>query len=325
MKSVVALLFLWCGFVLMASDSGPARLEHYQIFGRDHIRLAEWARQGGLEFRWLVRGETAVLTNRTTRLTVKVDSNKATLNGVNVLFNWPVAFKDDSLLLTFQDLQKVIFPVVYPPRNSAGEKVRTICLDPGHGGKDPGNLDGREQEKKYTLLLGQELSAQLKKAGFKVVMTRTGDTYPELPARPDRANRVRADLFISLHFNSSTARDVRGAAVYCMTPRGAASTMARGEGMLAYSFPGNASDDKNMLLAFQIQKGLTRELHADDRGVQHARWAVLRDAHMPAVLIEGGFMSNQSESRKLYDATYRRQMAQAIVDGIVAYQRLVER
>jgi N-acetylmuramoyl-L-alanine amidase len=325
MKSVVALLFVWCGFVLTASESRPSKLEHYQVFGRDYIRLTEWARQSGLDFRWLVRGETATVTNRTMRLSVKADSNKATLNGVNVSLNWPVALKDGVLYLTSQDLQKVIYPVISPTRNSAGEKIRTICIDPGHGGKDPGNLEGREQEKKYTLMLGQELSAQLKKTGFKVVMTRTGDTYPELPARPDRANRAGADLFVSLHFNSSTSRDVRGAEVYCMTPRGAASTMARGEGTLSHSFAGNANDDKNMLLAFQIQKALTRELRVDDRGVQHARWAVLRDARMPAVLIEGGFMSNPSEGRKIYDATYRRQMAQAIVDGIVAYQRLVER
>ena len=324
MKSVVALLFLWCGFVV-ASDSQSSRLEHHQIVGRDYIRLTDWARQSGLDFRWLVRGETAALTNRTTRLTVKADSNKATLNGVSVLLNWPVASKDGSLFLTVQDLQKVISPIIRPPRNSSDEKLRTICLDPGHGGKDPGNLEGREQEKKYTLLLGQELSAQLRKIGFKVIMTRTGDTYPELPARPDRANRARADLFISLHFNSSTATEVRGAEVYCMTPRGAASTMARGEGMLPYSFPGNASDDKNMLLAFQIQKALTLELRAEDRGVRRGRLAVLRDARMPAVLVEGGFMSNPSEGRKIYDASYRRQMAQAIVDGIVAYQRLVER
>ena len=325
MKSVVALLFVWCGFVLTASELRPSKLEHYQVFGRDCVRLTDWARQNGLEFRWLMRGETAAVTNRTMRLTVKADSNKATLNGVNVSLNWPVALKDGVLYLTSQDLQKVINPVISPPRNSAGGKIRTICIDPGHGGKDPGNLEGREQEKKHTLLLGQELSAQLKKTGFKVVMTRTGDTYPELPVRPDRANRARADVFVSLHFNSSTARDVRGVEVYCMTPRGAASTMARGEGILTYSFPGNMSDDKNMLLAYQIQKGLTRELRAEDRGVQHARWAVLKDARMPAVLIEGGFMSNPSEARKIYDATYRRQMAQAIVDGIVAYQRLVER
>lgn len=325
MKSVAALLFLWCGFVLTAAEFQPSRLEHHQVFGRDHIRLADWGRQNDLDFRWLVRGETAALTNRTTRLTVKADSNKAMLNGVNVLLNWPVAPKDGFLYLTFQDLQKVISPIIHPPRNSAGEKVGTICIDPGHGGKDPGNLEGREQEKKYTLLLGQELSVQLKKAGFKVVMTRTGDTYPELPARPDRANRARADLFISLHFNSASATEVHGAEVYCMTPRGAASTMARGEGMSPYSFPGNASDDKNMLLAFQIQKALTRELRTEDRGVRRGRLAVLRDARMPAVLIEGGFMSNPSEGRKIYDASYRRQMAQAIVDGVVAYQRSVER
>ena len=80
-----------------------------------------------------------------------------------------------------------------------------------------------------------------------------------------------------------------------------------------------------MLLAYQLEKSLVRNLGCEDRGVKRARFEVLRAAEMPAVLIEGGFMSHSAEAKKIYDAGYRRQMAQAIVEGILAYRRLVEK
>ena len=117
------------------------------------------------------------------------------------------------------------------PRKS-GKKIKTICLDPGHGGKDPGNrLPGR-QEKDYTLRLAFELRDQLKQAGFKVVFTRSSDQFIELSERPELARRAGADLFVSLHFNGTDGgrAEARGSEVYCLTPAGAASTNARGEG-----------------------------------------------------------------------------------------------
>jgi N-acetylmuramoyl-L-alanine amidase len=79
-----------------------------------------------------------------------------------------------------------------------------------------------------------------------------------------------------------------------------------------------------MFLAYQIQRALTRELEVEDRGVHRARFAVLRDAVMPAVLIEAGFMSHPVEGRKIFDPAYRRQMARAITDGVLEYRRQVD-
>jgi len=131
---------------------------------------------------------------------------------------------------------------------------------------------------------------------------------------------------LSLHFNSvETSRTVvRGAEVYCLTPVGASSTNARGEGANAGWCPGNRNNNKNLYLAYQVQKALTRNLTVDDRGVRRARFAVLRDATMPGVLIEAGFMSHPEEGRRIFDTAYRRQMARAIVDGLLAYKRAVE-
>jgi hypothetical protein len=78
-----------------------------------------------------------------------------------------------------------------------------------------------------------------------------------------------------------------------------------------------------LLLAYQVQKSLVRNLGAKDRGVRRARYWVLRDATMPAILVEGGYMTHPDESKKIYNAAYRHQMAQAIVIGILTYQRLV--
>jgi N-acetylmuramoyl-L-alanine amidase len=109
-----------------------------------------------------------------------------------------------------------------------------------------------------------------------------------------------------------------------LTPAGAPSSNARGEGAGAGSFAGNRSNDKNIFLAYQLQKSLTKNLAVEDRGVHRARFWVLRDAPMPAVLIEAGFLSNPAEGKKISDPAYRRQMARAIVDGIIAYKKQME-
>ena len=135
-----------------------------------------------------------------------------------------------------------------------------------------------------------------------------------------------ADLFVSLHFNAaeSARGSVQGAQVFCLTPAGASSTNARGEGGGVGWCAGNRNNDRNLFLAYQVQQALTRSLAVEDLGVRRARFAVLRDAAMPAVLIEAGFMSHPVEGRKILTAAYRRQIARAIVEGVLAYKRTVE-
>jgi N-acetylmuramoyl-L-alanine amidase len=290
---------------------------------RDYVRVSDWTRAHGLQLNWLKREEGLQLVNPSTRITLAVDSQEAEVNGVQVRLLFPAVYRDNQLYLSQLDLRTTLEPIISTPAHSAAP-IKTICLDPGHGGRDPGNHAGPNQEKKYTLLLAEELRAQLLKAGFKVVLTRTSDEYIELSDRPDIAKRRGADLFVSLHFNAFPQSNVRGAEVYCLTPAGAASTNARGEGGGSGSFPGNRFNPRNMLLAYDVQKSLVRSLSVEDRGVHRARFAVLRGAAMPAVLIEGGFMSHPSEGRKIFDPAYRREMARAISDGILNYKHQTE-
>ena len=204
----------------------------------------------------------------------------------------------------------------------------TICLDPGHGGKDTGNHVGfgffGHSEKTYTLALALELRDQLRRAGFKVVLTRSSDNFVELPARPAVANRSGADLFVSLHFNAAQAgkNEVSGPETYCITPVGAASSNAQGEGGNYGITTANRFENQSLLLAYRMERSLVQNLGVTDRGVRRARFAVLRDAAMPAILIEGGYMTHPTEGKRIFDAAYRRQMAAAIVKGILAYQKL---
>ncbi len=296
------------------------------INGHSYAPLADWAVAKG--FRIAARhSDEITLTNRTARLVFEKDSHTAQINGVNVALSFPVAADKGQFSIAQLDLAKTVEPLVLPPPFS-GKKIFTIVLDPGHGGKDTGNRVGGKyfgySEKTYTLALAKELRDQLKAAGFNVQLTRTNDTFVELPARPDLANRKHADLFVSLHFNATESgkAEVSGPETYCITPVGAASSNAQGEGANAGATTANLSEKKSLLLAYQVQRALVKNLGVADRSVRRARFAVLRDAEMPAILVESGYMTHPVEGKKIFDASYRKQIASAIVKGVLNYQKL---
>lgn len=294
----------------------------------NYVRLGEWARANVFSVRWLERDRTIELTRGNTRLTFNVDSRsdarKAQINGTQVWLAFPVLDQNGSVLISQTDLAQTIAPVLAPRANPPGIKVKTICLDPGHGGNDPGYQVGSNDEKKYTLLLAQETRAELKAAGFNVVLTRTTDVKIPLEDRSAFARKKGADLFISLHFNASeTARnEVKGTEIFCCTPAGATSTNARGEGDTRWVV-GNRRDERNMLLAYEMQKSYADNLDVEDRGVKRARFEVLRESTVPSILIEGGFLSHPTEGKKITDPAYRKQMAHAIVQGVLAYKKAI--
>lgn len=317
------------GFLVAAIlAGGPPFLNAATINGQYYVPLADFARGAGFRIYAARPGEN-ILTNKNLRLVFDVNSAQAQIGGVNVRLSYPIASDHGELLVSQLDIDTALVPLIYPQRSN-GRRITTICLDPGHGGKDTGNrVIGflTHNEKTYTLALALELKRQLSLAGYRVLLTRSTDVYVELPERPAIANHAGADLFISLHFNATPVDkgDISGPETYCITPAGAASSNASGEtGEVVGTARtvANRCEDRSLLLAYQVEKSLAQNLHANDRGVRRARFAVLRDATMPAILIEGGYMTNPTEGKKIYSADYRKQMAAAIVKGILAYERL---
>lgn len=306
--------------------SGPAPAS---VSRQDYVRVEDWARSRQFTVRLLERDRTLELSNRWTRLAFNLDPHRdlrrAWINGVQVWLAFPLSCQNGVTRISRIDLRETLEPALAPPANPSGNKIKTICLDPGHGGRDPGFRVGSNEEKKYTLLLAAEVRDQLKRAGFNVVLTRSTDVYVSREDRSDLARQRGADLFVSLHFNAiEEGRSVvKGLQIYCCTPAGATSSNAGGEGDTGI-VTGNRNDERNMALAYQMQKALVNGLPVEDRGVKRARFEVLRLATMPAILIEGGFMSHPAEGRKIFDPAYRQQMARAIVGGILAYKQAVK-
>lgn len=328
MKHRLSSLLILLNFVFVAALAFAALdATGTQFNGTDYLSLATWARENKFDWRWIKRGDELQVSSKSVKARLETNSREASVDGVGVWLLFPLVHRDGNLYLAKLDADTTLGPLLSPPRNRSGNRIKSICLDPGHGGKDPGNRVGSREEKTYTLSLAYELRRQLKKAGFTVTLTRASDKYIELSDRPAAAKRHHADLFVSLHFNATSSRrdQVRGVEVYALTPSGGISTAAAGRGTKAGWSVGDKFNEKNTLLAYDIQKALVNRLSTEDRGVRRARFAVLRDAAMPAALIEGGFMTHPVEGKKIFTTAYRREIAHAILDGILAYKRSVER
>ena len=311
-------------FGAIASVPANSRL---RIGGTEYLQVDDWARSHGFTRKWTAPRDEMRLSSSYSSILLNADSRKMILNGIEIWLCFPIAYRNGELWISATDVHATLNAALYPPRSASTKKVTTICVDPGHGGKDPGNREGRQLEKTYSLLLAREVRARLTKAGFKVLMTRSTDRFIDLGERARWAKQKGADLFLSLHFNSADGpggRAVSGIETFCLAPAGTASTNARGEGAGSSASPGNRSDTRNMHLAYQLQKSLVRKLGAEDRGVKRARFAVLRFAEIPAALIEGGFMTHPTEAKNIYSSASRQQMAQAIVDATLAYKKGVE-
>jgi N-acetylmuramoyl-L-alanine amidase len=321
------LLVLWL-FCALDNEVAVARdpLAHsgVEFGGKPYVRLVDWGKDRGFDARLLKGDDAMQLTNRSSRMVFHADARDAELNGITVSLSYPIVVRAGVPYISELDLTTAIEPVLFPARG-AHEMVKNIVIDPGHGGSDSGYQIGSQKEKKYALLLAQEVRQQLVRAGFTASLTRTTDTFIDRAERPEIARHRGADLFISLHWNALPGNSqIKGAQVFCLTPVGASSSNAGGEIVNAGRHAGNHNDDRNMLLAYQLQRALVGNLGVEDRGVRRARFEILCEAEMPAVLIEGGFMSNPGEAQHIYDSAYRVRMARAIVAGVRAYKAQVQ-
>jgi N-acetylmuramoyl-L-alanine amidase len=319
---------LLTGFFLSATAAASAATAPVRLQGRDYVRLDDWARQHQFKVTRTPNSREVLAVRAGDRLTLTTDGRRIEFNGVGLWLSHTVLLTNQQVMIAQLDARGVLTTLANPPQRPPGQRIRTICIDPGHGGKEPGHLSSNRLEKTYTLLLAQEVRRMLQDAGLKVVLTRHSDTTVELMERTAIARKADADLFVSLHYNAAAASSTTatGIEVYAMTPVGARSTNASNDAGPLGAFSGNRFDTDNLLLAYQVQRALTRSLpKAADRGVRRARFMVLRLAEMPAILIEAGFMSHQTDGRWIYSQNGRRQTARAIADGILAYQRTVER
>ena len=230
----------------------------------------------------------------------------------------------------------------FPARRSASGQ-KTVVIDPGHGGKDPGASDNGVTEKDVNLAIGLELQRILAALGYNVVMTRNTDIYLKLQERTDIANNVNADLFVSIHVNALPAKkSATGFEIYIMalpTDKDAMELAkienreyVEGKGVdvenvdrrtemllriLGDMQQNNKISESTDFAAALYNAGVRNNLPM--RRVAQAPFFVLRGAGMPAVLLETGFVTNADESQKLTTQAYQQQIAKAMAEGIINY------
>lgn len=181
-----------------------------------------------------------------------------------------------------------------------GQAFNVIVIDPGHGRHDLGASDSLVYEKHINLDVARRLDRTLRELGYRTVMTRSGDTFLPLDARAAMANRYRNAVFVSIHFNSSYKNKVSGIETYYRS-------------------------SQSKPFADLVQREMIRNIGAVDRGVKTANFVVIKKTHHPAILVEGGFVSNTKERNAMTDPRYRQAVADSIARGIIAYHRLHSR
>jgi len=226
-------------------------------------------------------------------------------------------------MLHVLDVAKNIEPLMHalalPERTN-----RLIVIDAGHGGSNLGTksvADG-SYEKEFSLDWARRLAPILETNGWKVLLTRTGDVDMSLTNRVAFADLNKANLFISLHFNAAPSpadHDEAGIETFCVTPTGMPSTLKRDfEDDSTLVFPNNRFDAENLQYAMQVQRSLLKISGAKDHGVRRARFmTVLRGQNCPAILWEGGYMSNPREARRIADPNYRQKLAEAVAAALI--------
>ena len=222
-------------------------------------------------------------------------------------------------------------------------RMVTIALDPGHGGEDPGAVGrGGNFEKNVVLAIAQRLKAKIEQQpNMRVMLTRDGDYFVPLNVRVQKARKVQADLFVSIHADAFIEPTARGSSVFALSEKGASSTAARwlankenaadligginirsknqqlASVLLDLSTTAQINDSLKLAKHVLSEIGSINKLHKGQ--VEQAGFAVLKAPDIPSILVETAFISNPDEEAKLTDEKYQDQMAEALMRGIRKY------
>lgn len=314
----------------------------------------------GIGWKWDSFIRTAIITHKNGKIILRPGSNRILVNGeyrklsspvicINGAVFVPVTFVKNTLGLIFEARPSAKKDIENIPQARAPGKysIKTIVIDPGHGGKDPGAIGRRLKlkEKNLALYMSKRLKRILEDNGIKVIMTRDSDIFVSLPERVRIANSSGADLFVSVHVNSSRSKSLNGFECYYLseaTDDNARAleafenaTLDTDEGTVVEH---SSSLDKTLWdmkltenrresaqLACDICSSVDSSLITRNRGVRTARFYVLKFTRIPSVLTEAGYLSNKFEELKFKYNSYSDRMADVIAKGILAYKKRYER
>jgi len=314
-----------------------------------YIPLLRFSNYYNLDLNWDLVSQRIELQKGETSIVMRPNSNFILVNGQAITLQYPVEYRGGSAYIPVESaafISEKIFKLPEKPVFSPGcYAIRTVVIDPGHGGKDPGAI-GRygTREKEVVLDISKRLKKRLEAEGIRVYLTRDKDVFVPLYERAKIAKNKDADLFISVHANASRHRRASGFEVYYLSEAtdDNARALAAAENASLEFEESDISEEKSSMttvwdmtltenrrqskdLAYYICNITSDSLGMHNRGVKGARFAVLRGAIMPAVLIEAGFLTNRREESNLKQTSFRDKIASAVSRSIVKYKKEYER
>ncbi len=351
---ILAITFFACGCATVPKKETVTLFKEalYSIDGASYVPASVIIQNYGTDYSWDLVTRKLEIEKRGIKAYFCVGADAAVVN------NKPYKMSAATKLY----LGKIMIPASFMPYLDevfAGKRIpaaiegikyamRTVVVDAGHGGKDPGTMSPRGiKEKTINLNIAKQLGAYLRDEGINVVLTRDRDNFISLSRRVQIANEKNADFFISIHVNAARHKSVNGVEVFYLSDAVddfARVTAASENAALQYeksSFcalkpkEAVAATLWDMLctenraestdLAECVSQEICRALSTKNRGVKAAKFYVLKGAQMPAVLVEVGFLSNKEEAVKLNNIRYQQSLARAIADGILTYKRRYEK
>src|SRR6266404_2372400 len=319
----VALLTAGIAFAQITTLAG-GDWEVIKVSGHDYLTIKNISTFYGLPAGVVGKGDKVRFETVKNPLEFVSGSREAMINGARSWLCFPLIEQDGKHLVSRTDVAKTIEPLVRPHRVANVGNVQTVVLDPGHGGYDKGQVSRYGYEKDFALDVARKLRPSLQAKGLRVIMTREGDYFVPLEVRAKIANAARNSIFVSIHFNATNDDpNATGFEIFSFTPRGAPSTS---DGTAAASSvnaqPGSSVDAQSLALSACIYHSVLGHLREYDHGIKRARFAVLRLTKVPAVLIEGGFLTESGESKLISNKDWRAKLAGAIGVGIESYRAL---
>jgi N-acetylmuramoyl-L-alanine amidase len=310
----------------------PAQLWPFtRLLNADYVNVRDIAERFGLKPGWTRPGLALVLGDaRGPRLLFEAGQRDFRFDGLRVFLGVPVLAHRENLWVSKLDVIKIVAPLFRPGDHASflpATTPRTIVLDPGHGGIDPGTENKRVgvNEKTVALDVAKRLGKLLEVQGWRVLLIRTEDRElsrdkkTDLQLRDDFANQNKADLFLSIHFNSAP-ESITGIETYTMAPQFMLSTGdEKGDEMTQSVYPGNRLDYANLLFGEQLHRAMLATLKTPDRGFKRGRKAVLRLLDCPGALVECAYLSNDAEARRVATPEYRQRLAEGLAAGIRNY------
>ena len=323
--------------------------------GIQYLPLIRLCEAYGLEWKWDPFIKTATIERKGKRIILRDGSDRILVNGDEKRLDRPVLMNGGIVFVPISFVRNNLGAIAEapsfkkPPEVGIAKKfkIKTIVIDPGHGGKDPGAIGRafRLKEKYLTLAISKRLKNILEERGLKIVMTRDDDTFISLPRRVEIANRSGADLFVSVHINASRSRSLSGFECYYLSD----ATDDNARAIEAFENASLKMDEETILkhskgldktlwdmtlsenriesteLAKHICGSVEDNLTVRNRGVKSARFYVLKGTRMPAVLVEVAYLSNRYEEMRLKEKDFLDNVIYAIAQGILAYVKEYER